>query len=41
MHEYCWATHGTQGFGGAFLLARRTSDGPLESAPLPTSPHEP
>lgn len=35
VHEYSWATHGTLGFGGAFLLGRRTPDGPLESAPLP------
>lgn len=43
VHEYTWATHGTLGFGGAFLLARRTPDGPLETAPLEASlpPREP
>ena len=35
VHEYCWATHGTLGYGGAFLLARRTPDGALELVPLP------
>lgn len=37
VHEYSWATHGTLGFGGAFLLARRTPDGPLEPTALPAS----
>jgi hypothetical protein len=30
--EYCYATHGTLGFGGIRLLSRRTAEGPFEIA---------
>lgn len=34
LFEYCWATHGTLGFGGVRLLTRTSSDGLFEAVPL-------
>jgi hypothetical protein len=35
LFEYCWATHGTLGFGGVRILTRKSADGLFESVLRP------
>lgn len=39
LFEYCWATHGTLGFGGLRILTRKSADGLFESVSL-NAPNE-